>query len=240
MALQGELSGVDIADLIQLNCQSGDQVRLTARRGGETAVLYFDHGEVVHAETGTQQGAEAVYEFMAWETGTFATEKGIPPPQVTIRLPWLALVMEGKRRLDERRMPQSVEKEQTTMERPMKRGERLEAAVRSIVDRATSLIGVAVITPDGLVIAASLPPSIDQLRVGAVAASILSLSIRSAAQLERGEIHQTLIQGSEGNIIITQAGKNAIFVGITGKGSNLGMVLLEVREGTKQIAEILA
>jgi len=236
MGIQGTLEGLDVADLIQWNCQAGLPARLVAHRGDEEVVLYFDHGEVVHAQAGELQGEEAVYHFLTWDTGWFEVEQGVSPPQETVRTPWLALVMEGKRRLDEQRMK---DKEMNAMERPMKRGERLEAAVRGIVERATALQGVAVITLDGLVIASSLPPNLEQLRVGAVAAGILTLSGRSMAQLERGEFQQTLIQGSEGNVVITYAGKNAAFVGITGKGANLGMVLLEVREGVKVIAEIL-
>jgi len=241
MALQGNLEGVDPADLIQLNCQSGAPARLTAQRGDEVAVLYFDNGEVVHAEAGRLRGAEAVYHFIGWETGRFEVDPGGTPPQTTIRLPWLALVMEGKRRVDERRLQENSrdEKEPDEMEQPMKRGERLEAAVKSIVERATALQGVAVVSLDGLIIAAALPPSLEQLRVGAVTASILNLSGRSVTQLERGDLQQTVVQGSKGNIVITYAGKNAVFVGVTGPGANLGMVLLEVREGTKQIIEIL-
>lgn len=241
MALQGNLDGMDTADLIQLNCQSGASARLTAQRGDESAVLYFHQGEVVHAEVGALRGAEAVYVFLSWESGRFEVEPGVPPPQISIRLPWLALVMEGKRRLDEQRIQANAQttKEQLDMEQPTKRGQRLEAAVKSIVERATALQGVAVVSLDGLIIAAALPPTMEQLRVGAVTASILNLSGRSAAQLERGDLQQTIVQGTQGNIVLTNAGKNAVFVGITGPGANLGMVLLEVREGTKQIVEIL-
>ena len=70
MALQGNLQGMDPADLIQLNCQSGAPARLTAQRGDESAVLYFDSGEIVHAEAGRFAGAEAVYYFLSWEAGT--------------------------------------------------------------------------------------------------------------------------------------------------------------------------
>jgi hypothetical protein len=75
--------------------------------------------------------------------------------------------------------------------------------------------------------------------VGAVAAAILSLSGRSVGQLERGTFQQTLIQGSDGNIVITDAGKNAAFVALTGENVNLGMVFLEVREAAGTIAEVL-
>ncbi|MBN1483556.1 MAG: DUF4388 domain-containing protein [Chloroflexia bacterium] len=244
MGLQGSLEGMDLSDLIQLNCQSGERSLLTAQRDGEEVWLYFDAGEIVHAQAGDLRGEEAVYEFLTWDRGTFTVEQGAVAPLVSIEIPWLALVMEGLRRLDEKRLAEKqsgteAEKEVAAMPEPKKRGERLELAVRNIVGGATALEGVAVVSLDGLIIAATLPPHMEQLRVGAVSAAILNLSNRSVGQLERGDFQQTLIQGQDGNIIITYAGENAAFVGLTAKGANLGMVFLEVREGAKMIAEIL-
>ncbi len=243
MALTGNLNDLDIADLIQLNCQSGTRARLTARRGDAELTLYFDAGEVVHAQVGDVQGEEAVYELLAWPDGTFEVEQGVGPPARTIHIPWSALIMEGMRRLDESRRERTEqitdEKESTTMAAPQKRGERLDKALRDLLDTSTDIQGVAIISMDGLVIAAELPAKMDQARVGAVAAAILSLSSRSVGQLGRGELQQTLVQGSEGNIIITHAGRNAAFVALTGKNVNLGLAFLEAREGAQTVADIL-
>jgi len=122
---------------------------------------------------------------------------------------------------------------------PMKRSERLAQTLRQIVSNSTDVRGVAIISLDGLVISANLPSDMDQTRVGAVAASILNLSGRSVMQLARGEFQQTLIQGTEGNVILTYAGKNATFVALTDKGVNLGMAFLEAREGAQRVAEVL-
>ena len=82
MALRGNITDISIADLIQLNCQSGAQARLTARcsdDGAELAV-YFDGGEIVHAQLDDTQGEEAVYELLRWQSGSFEVEQGIAPP----------------------------------------------------------------------------------------------------------------------------------------------------------------
>jgi len=120
-----------------------------------------------------------------------------------------------------------------------KRSEQLAEALRGLVDNSTDIYGVAVISMDGLVIAAELPQKLDQARVGAIAAGILNLSSRSIGQLAGGEFQQTLIQGKEGNIIITYAGKNAAFVALTSKNVNLGMAFLEAHEGAQKVAGIL-
>ena len=103
MALQGNLSDMQISDLIQLTCQSGATSQLIAEREDETVTLYFDDGEVVHATSDADTGEEAVYDLLTWETGTFKVNQEVPPPTKTIDVPWSALIMEGMRRWDEQR-----------------------------------------------------------------------------------------------------------------------------------------
>ena len=79
----------------------------------------------------------------------------------------------------------------------------------------------------------------DQARVGAVAAGVLSLSGRSVGQLARGELQQTVIQGTGGNIIITYAGDKAALVALADTSLNLGMAFLEARESAHKVAEVL-
>lgn len=228
MALKGNLTDISIADLIQLNCQSGVRARLTARRGGDELTVYFDGGEIAHAQVRDVRGEEAVYELLAWPEGTFEVEQGVAPPERTIRVPWSALVMEGLRRLDEQRQAEAAPP-----------ADRLAEALRTMA-AASSFQGIAVISRDGVVLGAELPGQLDRTRVGAIAAGILSLSGRSVGQLARGELQQTVIQGSQGNIIITSAGPNAALVALAPSHVSLGMAFLEAREGAQNVAEILA
>ncbi|HDQ34986.1 MAG TPA: DUF4388 domain-containing protein [Chloroflexi bacterium] len=243
MALKGTLGDLSIADLIQLHCQSGNTAQLTVQNEAEELriTLYFAGGEVVHAEFGALHGPEAVYELLTWEEGTFEVAQDAAAPARTIEIPWSALLMEGLRRADEQRQAQTITdtaKEQTTMAGETRR-ERLASVLSQLVETSGDIRGAGVVGRDGLIIAAQLPSQMEQARVGAVAAAILSLSGRSVGQLERGDFEQTLIQGTDGNIIITDAGKNAVFVALTGKDVNLGMVFLEVRESAQAVADIL-
>ncbi|MGC9397753.1 MAG: DUF4388 domain-containing protein [Anaerolineae bacterium] len=247
MALQGNLSDLDIADLIQINCQSGQRARLTVRQEDAELTLYFDGGGIVHAVHGDRTGEEVVYELMSWETGTFEVQQGVAPPQVTIEIPCSALIMEGLRQVDEAHYSSS--ESSTSVSEPEKeldematetRSERLTRILNNVVERSSDIQGVAAISMDGLIISAVVPPRVEQMRVGAIAAAILSLSGRSVSQLARGDFQQTLIQGSDGNIVITPAGPNALFVALTGSGANMGMVFLEVREGAQAVADVLS
>lgn len=240
MALQGTLGDLSIPDLIQLHCQSGSAARLLVRGlQGEQSDLYFAGGEIVHAACGDLQGAEAVYELLTWEEGSFEVEQNAAAPARTVQIPWSALLMEGLRRADERRQAKVISAEKEHKMSGETRRERLANILSQLVETSGDVRGAAIVGRDGLIMAAHLPAKMEQTRVGAVAAALLSLSGRSVGQLERGDFQQTLIQGTDGNIIITDAGKNAVFVALTGKDVNLGMVFLEVRESAAAIAEIL-
>lgn len=235
MALKGSLADLTVADLIQLHCQSGMRAMLTAQREAENVSLYFDGGEVVHAESGATQGEEVVYAVLTWESGTFEVEQGREAPARTISLPWSALIMEGMRRWDEQQHLSTERKEQRAMAGETRR-DRLAKILQNLIDTSGDVSGVAIVSMDGLIMAANLPSTVDQARVGAVAAAILSLSGRSVGQLQRGNLQQTTIQGTDGYILITQAGPNAVLVGLTGQGVNLGMVFLEIRECAAAVA----
>lgn len=242
MALKGTLSDISVADLIQLHCQAGSQAQLTVQnQAGQQIRLFFAEGEVIHAAFGPLQGVEAVYELLTWQQGVFEVEQMPAVPERTIRLPWSALLMEGLRRADERQRQQSTiqyKKEQGAMAGETRR-ERLANILSQVVETSGDIRGAAVVGRDGLIIAAHLPAKMEQTRVGAVAAAILSLAGRSVTQLERGEFQQVLVQGTDGNVVITEAGKNAVFVALTGKEVNLGMVFLETREASAAVAELL-
>jgi hypothetical protein len=241
MALKGDLGDLDIADLVQLHCQAGTRARLTVENNEEVIALYFDDGQVIHAEGKGLEGEEAVYELLTWETGEFEVEQGVSPESTSIAVPWSGLLMEGMRRLDEKRHQetlQSLEKESEEMAEQT-RSERLASMLRNLVNNSADIKGAAVVSRDGLIMRAELPSQAEQVRVGAVAAAILSLSGRSVEQLKRGEFKQTLVQGTDGNIIIVAAGENALLVALTASDANMGMVFLEVGEGAEAVSNTL-
>src|SRR3989304_4765782 len=78
LPLQGSLRGMGVLDLVQHACQEGKGSRLTVELGEQTAAVFFEAGQVVHAESGGRQGAEAVFELMALEEGAFPLSMTLP------------------------------------------------------------------------------------------------------------------------------------------------------------------
>lgn len=97
----------------------------------------------------------------------------------------------------------------------------------------------AVISTDGLMMAALLPASMDEDRVGAMSAAILSLGDRTAKELARGALEQVLIKGDKGYVVVTGAGKEAVLTVLAKPNAKLGLIFLDVKRAVENIAKMI-
>jgi len=100
-ALEGNLQMMSLASIIQINCEERNQALLTLNHLGKLGTIFFNNGEMVHAETGDLVGDEAIYSLLGWEEGTFKVKMGVEPGLITIDKNWSGLLLEGMRRIDE-------------------------------------------------------------------------------------------------------------------------------------------
>ena len=92
---------------------------------------------------------------------------------------------------------------------------------------------------DGLPMASALPPSMDEDRVAAMSAALLSLGERAAQGLGRGELSQVYIEGDAGTVFLVSADDEAVLVAVAAKGAKVGMMLFEVRRAAALVADAL-
>lgn len=240
MTIQGSLREMMVADLIQHACIDGQTACVTLERnqGQDTATIFFDAGQVVHASCGTDQGEDAIYALLGWDEGTFKLENDVPPPTKTVKQDYVTLLLAGAQRLDEANGARQSIQEKETMTK--KKGEQLAELLDQVLSESTDLEGAAVVGTDGLVYSINVPSGkFDEELVGAVAAAILGASRRSTEQLNRGNFNQTLIQGVSGNIIVTPLNTQTLFVTLTPAKVNLGMAFAETRNGVDKLAEVV-
>ena len=76
--------------------------------------------------------------------------------------------------------------------------------------------------------------------MGTVAAALYALGKRSVEQLRQGQLLHVLIQGDEGNIIVTMVTHEVILLALADIKVPLGMAFAEVRALAGKIAQILA
>ena len=104
MSLQGSLSELPLADVIQLVSVSGKTGAFEIQGEHENGKIYLRDGQIVDATVGRLRGDNAVYELAIWSQGTFLFKPGEECERVTVHQSIATLMMEAARRLDEWRV----------------------------------------------------------------------------------------------------------------------------------------
>jgi predicted regulator of Ras-like GTPase activity (Roadblock/LC7/MglB family) len=115
----------------------------------------------------------------------------------------------------------------------------IEAVLKGVRTRVPDIEGLAVVTRDGLPIASALYTNTDEDRISAMTAASLSLSERVVFELERGLMEQVIITGSNGLIIIRDAGEHAVLVAMTRVKAKLGLVLLDIKRAAEKLSGLI-
>jgi predicted regulator of Ras-like GTPase activity (Roadblock/LC7/MglB family) len=119
------------------------------------------------------------------------------------------------------------------------RAERLDRAIRDLLTQTAEIEAAAVVSFDGLPMAAALPPGMDEDRVAAMSAALLSLGERATVGLGRGELNQVFIEGEHGTVFLVSADNEAVLVAVAAKGAKTGMMLYEVKRTAASVAAVL-
>jgi len=97
----GAVSGMSLADIIQVKGGNRYSGSLVVEQNGKTGVIFFRDGEIVHAEQAGLAGEEAFYSVMGWVGGTFRSEPKVTTAIRTIDQSLGFLILEALRRMDE-------------------------------------------------------------------------------------------------------------------------------------------
>src|SRR4030065_671530 len=82
--------------------------------------------------------------------------------------------------------------------------------LRSMQAAAPDIEASAIVSVDGLIMASALPAEVEEDRVSAMSAAMLSLGERIAAELGRGALEQVYIRGDKGFVMLTSVGEEAV------------------------------
>jgi predicted regulator of Ras-like GTPase activity (Roadblock/LC7/MglB family) len=97
----------------------------------------------------------------------------------------------------------------------------------------------AVISFDGLTIASALPENVEEDRVAAMSAAMLSLGERISGELGRGNLDQVYIRGENGFMVLMAVGSEAVLTVLARKQAKLGLLFLDMRRSTQDLAELV-
>jgi predicted regulator of Ras-like GTPase activity (Roadblock/LC7/MglB family) len=107
--------------------------------------------------------------------------------------------------------------------------------LRDLQATAPDIIASAVVTADGLSLASALPSDVEEERVAAMSAAMLSLGERIAQELQRGSMEEVYIRGEEGLVLLTAVGRDAVLTALSRSEAKLGLMLLEMRRAAADL-----
>jgi predicted regulator of Ras-like GTPase activity (Roadblock/LC7/MglB family) len=116
-----------------------------------------------------------------------------------------------------------------------------------LVHASVDLEGAVLVSRSGLVIATAWSSEeqeqalegLDDSDIGAVACRAFEQSGQATAMLEQGELDRMILSSSRGNVIITQAGQDALCVVLLHPDAKLGVAAVEAARISQQIAGLL-
>ncbi len=111
--------------------------------------------------------------------------------------------------------------------------------LRELHASSTDTEASAVISVDGLTIASALPQGVEEDRVSAMSAAMLSLGERIANELGRGSLEQVYIKGEKGYVVLMSVGKEAVLTALAREHSKLGLILLDMRRAAEDLAKLI-
>jgi len=119
------------------------------------------------------------------------------------------------------------------------REKNLHSILKELNNMSLDIEASGIISTDGLMIASALPTSMDDDRVGAMSASMLSLGDRTSQELSRGTLEQVLIKGKDGYVLMVHASPDTVLTVLTKPNAKLGLIFLDVKRAAKQIEDLV-
>jgi uncharacterized protein len=113
--------------------------------------------------------------------------------------------------------------------------QKLSSILQNFVSGVSDIQGAAIVTPDGLSLAAVLASGMDEERVAAMSAAMLSLGERISSELGRGVIDRIMIEGDTGYGVLTNCGTDAVLLVLASKAAKQGIIQLEIKRLASEV-----
>ena len=112
----------------------------------------------------------------------------------------------------------------------------LEGVLNELQGSIPEIEACAIVSVEGLPIVSALPTDVDEAKVAAMTAAMLTLGEKAAMELGKGELEQVNIKGVNGWLLVVQAGMNACLTVSTTANAKLGLIFLDMKRAAEKVA----
>jgi uncharacterized protein len=111
--------------------------------------------------------------------------------------------------------------------------------LQSFVSSTSDVQGAALVSPDGLPLASSLPGTMDEERTSAMSAAMLSLGERIGKELARGTVEKIMVEGNDGYGILMGCGDDAVLLVLASQSAKQGLLMLDIKRTVTELKAAL-
>ena len=119
------------------------------------------------------------------------------------------------------------------------RTEQMIERLRDLQVSSPAVEAAADVSVDGLSMASSMPAEVEEDRVAAMSAAMLSLGERIAGELGRGTLDQVYIKGENGYVILMAVGEEAVLTVLARKDAKLGLIFLDMGRAVEDLEKLV-
>ena len=117
--------------------------------------------------------------------------------------------------------------------------EKITEILRGLRVSSPDIIGAAIVSLDGFLIAAVAPSEIDEELVGGMSAALLGVGERISSQLMRAPLNQIFVKSEKGYVILNAVGEDAVVVLLVSSEAKLGLIFLELRRMVPELQKVI-
>jgi len=115
----------------------------------------------------------------------------------------------------------------------------LYARLTTLKEHLPEVDAAAVISVDGLIMASALPQGINEDRVSAMSASMLSLGQQINKEMRLASLEQIYTRSNNGYVVLLAIGKLAVLTTLVKGDAKLGVLFLELRKAADDFTQML-
>ena len=119
------------------------------------------------------------------------------------------------------------------------RNQQMVDRLRELQASSPDIEASAIVSVDGLSIASALPQDVEEDRVSAMSAAMLSLGERIATELGRGSLEQVYIKGEKGYVLLMSVGQDAVLTALASEQAKLGLIFLDMRRAAEDLTKLI-
>lgn len=122
---------------------------------------------------------------------------------------------------------------------PKSRTEQMVERLRDLQAGTPDIEASAIVSVDGLIMASALPADVEEDRVSAMSAAMLSLGERISSELGRGLLDQVYVHGDDGYVILMSIGEDAVLTVLAREQAKLGLIFLDMKRAAETLSKLV-